>query len=398
MIITNPIIEPDSRIDFYAGSIDALEQLQSIYNALEEGRRGVFYASPSVVFHANNIPLVRIANRLHGYNPLVICNYRDLNATFYMGDERPFIMIENEYNRDSRGLLKVVSLILCRERRTYDMRRSTNRDVEMFDDTEQAVAKLLQFIKGKEVKYIDSIGNHSIGIIYMSFGDKVNDAIRKSQASLKRLGYEYPVTIVGDFPNKPSADAMPSKYNHIQWDGQSPYDLSQRKNFKFRAGRVKPWLYELSPYDYTLYIDADTQFIRGIEDGFHYLQKNDICVTEEKLTLQQLYNKKLAGWEINLIERDATIIELYSDGSDKFINSGVLFFKKSQKVRKLFANWYEEWLRFQEWDEQLALMRAIYKTKVKVKYLDYHWNNPFPDETSYIFHNYGRGSVRSEPA
>jgi hypothetical protein len=108
-----------------------------------------------------------------------------------------------------------------------------------------------------------------------------------------------------------------------------------------------------------------------------------------------LYNKKLAGWEINILERDVTVSEMGGDATQKFINSGVVFFKKDPKVEKLFSDWHTEWTRFQEWDEQLALMRAIHANQeVKVKRLPVEWNNPHPDRKSIIYHSYGRGIVR----
>src|SRR4026209_1673111 len=104
------------------------------------------------------------------------------------------------------------------------------------------------------VKQTTHIDGKSIGIIFMCFGLKAGAAASRSIFSLRRLGYNYPVTVVGD--------RRVNGTEYREWIGESPFDLSQRDNFKFRAGRVKPLLYQCSPYDWTLYVDADCVFMQ----------------------------------------------------------------------------------------------------------------------------------------
>lgn len=241
------------------------------------------------------------------------------------------------------------------------------------------------------VKQVTDIDGKTVGMIFMAFGFKAGASVHLSVFSLKRLGVSYPVTVVGD------AGVKGSEFR--EWIGESPYDLTQRTNFKFRAGRVKPLLYQCSPYDWTMYADADCVFMQGIEEGFSALREYDLVVTEEILTLKELYNQKLAGWEINIQERDATVVEIGGDDSQKFINSGVMFFRKSPAVEKLFCDWHTEWLRFQEWDEQLALTRAIHSNPdVRVLRLPVQWNAPHLHQKDIvIYHPYGRGNIRANP-
>lgn len=241
------------------------------------------------------------------------------------------------------------------------------------------------------VKHETHIDGHSVGIIYMAFGHKAGASVRRSIFSLQRLGISYPVTVVGD------ARVMGTDYR--EWIGESPFDTTKKTNFRFRAGRIKPLLYQCSPYDWTLYIDADTNFMQPIEEGFRHLKDHDLVVTEEKLSLAELYNKQLAGWEINIQERDTTVIEIGGDDTQKFINSGVMFFRKGPHVEKVFADWHAEWKRFQEWDEQLALTRAIYANPdVKIHRLPVKWNAPHLYEPDcIIYHAYGRGNIRANP-
>ena len=390
VVISQPIIDPDAQIDFYAGSSDILPALKSIYDALDESRRGKFYVPAGMLNGSTEFSAFHA--RLPGYNPIVVGSFRDLNVTHHLTEYRPFIYVEDKYNKESRGLLKIITLFLCHDQRTVDLRRMTSGNVLLYDTPADAAKYIVSFIKGKEPKHTEFINAQSVGLIYMAFGKKAPAHVRKSAITLSRLGTSYPVTVFSDHKAE-----YPQHFETVIWEGQSPYDQAiKHKRFRFRAGRVKPLVCKAAPYDINLYVDADTHFIQPIESSFFDLDQYDICLTEENLTIGQLYNKKFAGWEINIIERDTTIQEL-GTADLPFINSGVMFFRSNRRTAKLFSDWHTEWMRFQEWDEQLALMRAIRKQpELKVKYLSPIWNDPALHDDTIIWHNYGRGVVRSE--
>jgi len=234
---------------------------------------------------------------------------------------------------------------------------------------------------------IEAVSDESIGILYMGFGPRAATEIRKSMASLRNVGLKIPVCVVGDAPIRGA--------QFIPWEGECPFDASQRENFQFRAGRVKPFLYGLTPFERTLYIDADTEFMSDIVQGFELLNEYDLALAEELLSVGQLYNKPRAGWEINILERDATIAELGGDPDIKFLNSGVMFFRKCDQVAALFEAWGRQWLIWQQWDEQLALMRALHEVPVNYEALPVDWNHPHRHKAKIIFHNYGRAVART---
>jgi len=257
------------------------------------------------------------------------------------------------------------------------------------DNSLPAAQVIEEFVasKGPVIHKIERVHDETIGILYMCFGSKAAAEVRKSMTSLRNLGVNIPVCVVGDTAVKGA--------QWIEWTGEYPFDASQRENFQFRAGRIKPHLVELTPFERTLYIDADTEFMSDIVKGFEFLDDHDLALAEELLTIGQLYNKERAGWEINIQERDQTIKELGGDANQKFLNSGVLFFRKSEQVRALFQAWGRQWLRYQQWDEQLALMRAMHECAVKYKALSVDWNHPHRNKARIIFHNYGRGVART---
>ncbi len=376
MPFSRPVLDINCKVDFYAGGDKALKKLKPIYDALPESRQGVIYTK-------------NFGNYMPGEDPLVVSDPNDLTTVFYAGEERPFILIEFEYHNKTRGLLGAVSLFMFNNPQSMFQRSTFIENYQQataFESSEDAASKLVEFIIGIAPKHRDTCNGDTVGLLYMAFGDKAASAVKRSVATLKRIGYSYPVCVVGDKP----VDG----FQFIQWTGESPFDPTQKRNFQFRAGRIKPFLAELSPFKRTLYLDADTEFIQDIYHGFEVLDRYDIALTQETLKVGELYNKFMAGWEINIEERAQTVKEL-NNADEYFVNSGVIFFKKTANTKETFCNWHEEWMRYQQWDEQLALMRAVARvSKLKVQYLPVIWNHPHPEEDAIIFHNYGRGNIR----
>lgn len=243
------------------------------------------------------------------------------------------------------------------------------------------------------IRKTEKIDGHEVGVLYMGFGQKAADGISQSINSMLRRGVNLPVAVIGD-TRVPGTKLIP-------WDGEDPFAPDERHNFQFRAGRIKPYLYRLSPFEWNLYIDADTEFMsRLFVGGFNYLPHFDLAVAMEPdpknlaqpHMISTLYNKPRAGWEINIKERNATLKEI---GDRPFLNSGVLFFAINDRTKTFMEEWGKQWKRFQQWDEQLAFMRAIYKTDVRYKMLLPVWNHPHRSMARIIFHNYGRGNVRT---
>lgn len=298
------------------------------------------------------------------------------------------------------GLPPVIDYTLSRPEANKDQREKAVADLfpNLGYAAETAAFALEQYAnnfipvaqrRAMPVRKITSLKGDSIGIIYMGFGKKAAEAIAASRNSMIRLGMDIPVAVVGD------AKVMGTKL--IPWTGEDPFDPDERHNFQFRAGRIKPYLYELSPFDRTLYIDADTEFMNKIFlTGFEYLTYFEMAVAQEMLTIGKLYNKPRAGWEINIKERDYTIEQLGRGPDVPFLNSGVIFFRKSDAVAAFMRAWGEEWKVFKQWDEQLSLMRAMAKNPVKLKTLSVQWNCPHRAQARIIFHNYGRGVVRMD--
>jgi hypothetical protein len=261
--------------------------------------------------------------------------------------------------------------------------------------TQIAVDILTDFLKTvpdpePEIAIQEMIETCDSGIVYMCFGEPAKLEIEKSIESLRVLGFSYPVVIVGDTP-------VEGTY-FVEWTGENPFDLTRKKGLQFLAGKIKPYLYGLSPFKKTLYVDADTRFRRDIQPGFDFLTTCDIATAEENQCLMDLHNPDPSAtnisWYHHMPEVEKSIDEL-GNPSMRFLNSGVIFFRKGRHCERLFDDWHTEWLRWQQWDEQMAFLRAVKRNPhINIMRLPIQWNCPRPKGDVIIVHMYARGAAR----
>ena len=256
-----------------------------------------------------------------------------------------------------------------------------------------------------KVKAVEVRNNQKQGVLYMAFGAKALNELHFSLASLRDTGSTLPVSVVTNTPEVVGNDLRPHLDKVIAWNGQNPFDIEKQKNFQFRAGKVKPFFYKVTPYDETLYVDCDVEFIACPDDSFGFLKNWDFVIAQERLSLAQLYNARGARWYHDIAERDYTIEQFGAKNGDfPFWNSGVFWWKKSKQVKELFDLWYEEWLVFEGWDEQKALMRAGNRSSARIFVLSEIWNYPHREDrrdkyfeaARLILHEYGTGVARSD--
>src|SRR6056297_1747455 len=127
------------------------------------------------------------------------------------------------------------------------------------------------------------MGNKKRGILYIYWGDKLDKEVNKSIESIKFTGLPY----------------------HVQ---------------KFNKGdkSTKTLMYDLSPFEETLFLDTDTMVLDNIDYGFKMAQRHGVAIT----IAPACYARRFTD---NLPEND--LIEY---------NSGVIFFKKNNEVEKIF--------------------------------------------------------------
>jgi len=135
-----------------------------------------------------------------------------------------------------------------------------------------------------------------------------------------------------------------------------------------------------SPYDYTLLLDADTRIGAGLSAGFQMLYKGWEVVLAPSFPTDSS-NQVL--WNLLETERRATLQEL---GVWKHImlNTGVMYFKKTPRVRRLFDSWRGEWLRYKDRD-QGAFLRALRKNPVHLWLLGAPYNSAGGEVVDHLF-------------
>ena len=222
----------------------------------------------------------------------------------------------------------------------------------------------------------------NIGIVYAVFGPSSAIAAKESLVSIRKQGITIPAVSTG------TREVRGATF--IPWEGLDPWVGTQTRQ-GYLAGRVKPFLYNYSPFEFTLYLDADTEICGNIMPGFELLREYDVCIADDGRFIENIYkyNKLGAEWNWARDERDFTSA-LLGKPKNREINSGVIFFRKSSQAEKFFVKWYEEWTRFQQWDEQFAFLRAEHDCpETKIKHLPQTWNEHDPTKPKIIWHKWG---------
>jgi hypothetical protein len=180
----------------------------------------------------------------------------------------------------------------------------------------------------------------SKGVVYIAFGEKAQREYQASLTSLRKW-HDWPVKVVTEIPE----NMTPQRGS--RW-------AKLRLNF-------------LSPFDDTLYLDADTRPRGDLSRGFKILGEGwDLALTP---SLNQGGEDLL--WHIDEEERDATFLELGYRPLQ--LQAGVMYFKKTEAIDRLFSFWRWEWERYQDQD-QAALLRALRKSPVKAWLLGRDYN------------------------
>ncbi len=134
---------------------------------------------------------------------------------------------------------------------------------------------------------------------------------------------------------------------------------ARRSDFGFsdqqEARLLKGAAYWISPFNETIYLDADTLCRGDIDCVWQFLGSAQIAMTKDAIA--PTVGRSL----VKGMEKDCTLERL--GHSFPQYSGGVLVWKHSLHVEDLFRNWLAEWLVWCSID-QLALARALHRTKI----------------------------------
>ncbi len=195
--------------------------------------------------------------------------------------------------------------------------------------------------------------SNQCGVFYVAYGTQARKEALLSITTLKRSNPQLAVCVVSDDIQVFKADTQ----YQLEFDSD-------------KYGRLAKLIIDkLTPFKYTLYLDADTRVHLSIDflfkplvDGFEFVAT---------ISGQQGENWL---WHIEDSEREITVDEIKINPPLQ-IQGGVWAFKRSPKMKSFFANWRKEYKRFPDSIyDQAALTRAWHKVAIKTFFVGDEFN------------------------
>lgn len=204
----------------------------------------------------------------------------------------------------------------------------------------------------------------SEGVIYLTWGERATKEAHQSIESLRCWAPDLLVLTLGDHRADRPLDYL------CPFDGQ-----------KFLWGRAIPFLYSESPFERTMYLDADTEFVASPELAFRWLDDWDFALVEtpERTLESEMVEEPEMEYSRQMLGARGLL----------YHNGGMLLWRRNERVRLFFEIWHEEWIEFGSWDPQVALLRALARSRMAFLTLPYTWNCKDPDEAFLVYHRYG---------
>jgi len=186
----------------------------------------------------------------------------------------------------------------------------------------------------------------SRGVCFIVYGEAARFEAEQSIQSL-RLFNDLPISVIGDYVIGADNIEFPQVDAGGRW--------------------AKLNIDRLVPYQFILYIDADTRVYGKLDAGFEMLEDGwDIAMACSSQQGDDLL------WHVGQEEREATLL----DGRNSLplqLQAGVMFVRKCKETDRLFSAWRSEWLRWKG-EDQAALLRALEVVPVRLWLLGHPWN------------------------
>jgi len=202
------------------------------------------------------------------------------------------------------------------------------------------------------------------GVVYVAYGEPALKCLRVSVKALRLVEPDLEAVVVSD-------RAVPELPSIV------------RKTEDLGARSVKTSLYDLLPWEHTLYLDVDTVPLKPLTRFFAPLERGwemAFCLDAFAGTLGQCRLKNRA--ETAYCSRLFGTLELAQ------MAGGAFSWRKCQPVEQVFKTWAAEWRRFRHRD-QGALVRALALTPVKVWILPWQANCEERALAAEVYHFHG---------
>ncbi|XGV95606.1 MAG: putative nucleotide-diphospho-sugar transferase [Leptolyngbya sp. BL-A-14] len=198
------------------------------------------------------------------------------------------------------------------------------------------------------------------GVIYFATANTAYfEAALISAIALRQQEPLLPITVISDHP---LLESLPLQDYGLASRLLSTVEMGHQT---FSSRSIKTRLNAYSPYQETLFLDADILPLTPIADLWGYLDQSDLAMVVDRLPVISLCD------HIAPEEKAYTLQRL--PGNTVQFNSGVILWRESSATQALFHQWHEEWQQFQRHD-QLALIRAIKALQIPVTKLPMTYN------------------------
>ena len=188
------------------------------------------------------------------------------------------------------------------------------------------------------------------GVVYLAMGPAYAVLAGLSIKTLKKFS-DIPVTVIVDDSVKFHSESLGAD------------TIKCISNLVSENRTIKSRIYEMSPYENTLFIDCDTIINGDVAGCFHYLEYFDIAIKQRTKAFS-----RLGKGSLTLFNGKHIVSEL------PHWNSGVIVFKRNKKTKKMFQDWAELQSKLKYNFDQPALAEAIIRSEVRVVSLEETWN------------------------
>lgn len=209
----------------------------------------------------------------------------------------------------------------------------------------------------------------SQGVVYVAYGDKAQQEAAYSIDTLRESNPGTAVAVISDYRLADMTGIQRlDPYEHYHF-----FDLTNAQKARYR----KVHLYEYTPFDYTLYVDADTRIYGDLSPIFDILRDG----WELVITPGQQYGDEWL-WHVDKAEREYTAesIGYYA----QVLAGGVFGFRKTEAVELFFKYWQADWYVYKG-EDQAALLRALYASPVCLWLLGKPFNGAPGAVVSHLF-------------
>lgn len=200
------------------------------------------------------------------------------------------------------------------------------------------------------------------GVVYIAFGYLYLVMALFSVKTLKKKNNSLPVIVITN---------IDFDFKKLEFWSES-IDSVQLVNIDAKQNRkIKTNLFDFVPFNRVAFIDADTYILNDIKNAWKFLDYFDLA-----LRVNPTKQKKVGKGDQLVLDSHTYVRDL------THFNSGVLFFKKSDKTKYFFSLWSKYFKERKSPYDQVSLVDAIFKSQARVLPLIEDWNY-FPDLSYY---------------